>query len=75
MGEKAFQERLEVAKCDVSIVGSFSDILCFAVVCVDRYSDWLRIGRSGHRIPVGSRFTVPGQTHAPVEWVPDLSRG
>jgi hypothetical protein len=36
MNEQTFQKRLEVAKCDVSIVGSFSDIACFAVDCADR---------------------------------------
>jgi hypothetical protein len=31
---------------------------------ISRYSDSQRVGRSGDRIPVGARFSAPGQTVA-----------
>ena len=33
----------------------------FVCACVTRYSDSLQAGRSGHQIPVGSRFSAPVQ--------------
>jgi len=47
---------------------------------VGRYSDWLRAGRSGDRIPVEVRFSAPVQTGAEdrpalMEWVPVSFRG
>jgi len=39
----------------------------------NRYCDWLRPGRSGDRIPVGTRFSGPG-AH-PASCTMGLSRG
>jgi hypothetical protein len=56
----------------------------YILLCVNgqlsRYSDSLRAGRSGDRIPVEARFSEParpalGPNQPPIQWLPGHSRG
>ena len=40
----------------------FSDVACVHSGWYSRYSDSLRVGRSGNRIPLGTRFSAPVQS-------------
>ena len=46
-------------------------------LCTNLHGDSLRVGRSGHRIPVGRDFPKPSRPglrpiQPPINWVPDL---
>jgi hypothetical protein len=64
----------------VSLIISCNSIVFLEPGWRSLYSDSLRAGRSGDRIPVGAKFSASVQTGSeptqpPVQWLPGLSRG
>ena len=62
----------------IDIFDKYTDVV-WAGIAQSVYSDSLRAGRSGDRIPVGERFSAPVQAgprtpQPPVQWVSGLSR-
>ena len=60
------------------INGPMVIVFTFLVMIGRRYSDLLRSGQFGFRIPVCAKFSAlsrmaSGPTHPPVQWVPDYS--